>query len=365
MNEEQRRLTYLRENVVHLHEEKNSLESLIWNLRISTEEEAIEILRRLRRGTDPQTLAQNVQAGRTLAGVSGPRPEGMLIPFTSVPIRHGIYLPSASNPIGIIVRPEAHEQLVIAIGHATPGELDEIVRRLRIKENADSILTALYKGSLLQTLETSGIYSNQEQTFGLTRAGPRQASENESSERDIASAHQPLTLQGSPSTSWTNVTSDRDVISHSLALYFSWQHCFFQSFPQRLFLQDMAEGRTKYCSRLLVNAICASGCLLAPWPNMPEGAQRPLDLSKAFFEESMRELALVEIPSIPTVAALYNMSHVEGNSGRMHRAWDFCGRSVRMALDLNLHLRDDRQTTTGEEKTGRNHAFWGCFIADQ
>ena len=76
MNEEQRRLTYLRENVEHLHEEKNSLESLIWNLKISTEEEAIEILRRLRRGTDAQTLAQNVQAGRLLAQVSRPGVEG-------------------------------------------------------------------------------------------------------------------------------------------------------------------------------------------------------------------------------------------------------------------------------------------------
>jgi hypothetical protein len=45
MNEEQRRLTYLCENIEQLNEEKSSLESLIHNLRISKEEEAIEILR--------------------------------------------------------------------------------------------------------------------------------------------------------------------------------------------------------------------------------------------------------------------------------------------------------------------------------
>jgi hypothetical protein len=78
MNEEQRRLTYLRENVEQLHEEKSSLENLIYNLRISSEEEAIEILRRLRHGTDAQTLSQSIQAGRTLAQVSRPGSEGMI-----------------------------------------------------------------------------------------------------------------------------------------------------------------------------------------------------------------------------------------------------------------------------------------------
>ena len=70
MSEEQRRLTYLRENVEHLAEEKNTLEALIWNLRSSSEEEAAEILRRLRTGTDPQTLANHIQASRSLAQVS-------------------------------------------------------------------------------------------------------------------------------------------------------------------------------------------------------------------------------------------------------------------------------------------------------
>jgi len=69
MSEEQRRLTYLRENVEHLAEEKNTLESLIWNLRNSTDTEAAEILRRLRNGTDPVTLNQHIQAGRSLAQV--------------------------------------------------------------------------------------------------------------------------------------------------------------------------------------------------------------------------------------------------------------------------------------------------------
>jgi hypothetical protein len=81
MNEEQRRLTYLRENVEHLVEEKTTLESLIYNLQIGTEEESFEILRRLRCGTDTQSLAQHVQASRSLSQVkrdstSAPSPIG-------------------------------------------------------------------------------------------------------------------------------------------------------------------------------------------------------------------------------------------------------------------------------------------------
>jgi hypothetical protein len=79
MNEEQRRLTYLRENVEHLVEEKTTLESLIYNLQIGSEAESFEILRRLRRGSDTQSLAQHVQASRSLSqvkrdSISGPSP---------------------------------------------------------------------------------------------------------------------------------------------------------------------------------------------------------------------------------------------------------------------------------------------------
>jgi hypothetical protein len=162
-----------------------------------------------------------------------------------------------------------------------------------------------------------------------------------------------------------NMPNEHGIINHSLGLYFSWQHCFFQSFPQKLFLQDMASNSTLYCSKMLVHAVCSAGCLLSPWPELPAGNQRPLELSKVFFDEATRELAAIDTPSIPTVAGLFILSHVEGNRGRMSRAWDYCGRSARMALDLNLHLRDDRHDADEVDTMARNHAFWGCFIADQ
>ena len=74
MNEEQRRLTYLRENVDQLAEEKNILEGVLWHLRNSTENEALEILRRLRSGIDVPALVQQIQASRSLTQVKGTSP---------------------------------------------------------------------------------------------------------------------------------------------------------------------------------------------------------------------------------------------------------------------------------------------------
>ena len=69
MTDQERRLTYLRDNVEHLAEEKAVLESLIATLQSSSETDAAEIMRRLRAGTDVQTLAQQVHAVQLLAGV--------------------------------------------------------------------------------------------------------------------------------------------------------------------------------------------------------------------------------------------------------------------------------------------------------
>lgn len=44
---------------------------------------------------------------------------------------------------------------------------------------------------------------------------------------------------------WTTVTKDHGLVNHLLKLYFTWQHAFFQNFPESLFRKDMAAGRTK------------------------------------------------------------------------------------------------------------------------
>jgi len=56
---------------------------------------------------------------------------------------------------------------------------------------------------------------------------------------------------------WTRVTDDDYLVSHLISLYFTWEHPFFVRFDKELFLEDMIEERSTFCSPLLMNAILA------------------------------------------------------------------------------------------------------------
>lgn len=76
MTDEQRRLTYLRENVEHLEREKSELESLLLTLQRASESDVAEVMRALRMGNDLHTIARDVHAGRLLSkarAVSSPQ----------------------------------------------------------------------------------------------------------------------------------------------------------------------------------------------------------------------------------------------------------------------------------------------------
>ena len=76
MTDDQRKLTYLRDNVEQLQEKSSTLENLLNILQSASEAEAAEVFRRLRAGNDLQVVAEQVQAGRLLSGVGlgGPGP---------------------------------------------------------------------------------------------------------------------------------------------------------------------------------------------------------------------------------------------------------------------------------------------------
>jgi hypothetical protein len=100
----------------------------------------------------------------------------------------------------------------------------------------------------------------------------------------------------------------------------------------------------------------------------------PYDTATAgtgFFEEGMLLLNRADKSSIPSTAGVFLLSHVEGYRAHLGAMWGLVGRSARMALDLNLHLRnekvpfDEMPPTMQTEENGRIHTFWGCFISDQ
>ena len=69
MTDDQRKLTYLRDNVEQLRERSNSLQSLLHTIQAANDQEAAEIYRRIRSGTDIHLVAEQVQAGKMLSVV--------------------------------------------------------------------------------------------------------------------------------------------------------------------------------------------------------------------------------------------------------------------------------------------------------
>lgn len=243
----------------------------------------------------------------------------------------------------------------------------DLVRRLRNQDDVSSILEDALSGrpigqNFMQSSASvssgpEAEYSGPEHTFAMMRS----SDVNEVSKQGNASGFSESKMDHS----WTSVTQDKDLIEHLLRLYFTWQHSFFQNFPEKLFRNDMEEGRTKYCSEMLVNAICAAGCFLANSDSVRAMGDR-------FFDEAHRHQEDIDRPDVPTTAALYLMSYVEGTRGRLSSLWMLSGRSALMSIDLGLHLRQNYlndpkndEETQKNETMARSHAFWGAFHVDQ
>lgn len=66
---------------------------------------------------------------------------------------------------------------------------------------------------------------------------------------------------------WTSVTNDDMIVSHLLALWFTWSHPWLNYIDHDMFIRDMKSGNpdSEYCSPFLVNAILADACVGAPW----------------------------------------------------------------------------------------------------
>lgn len=59
---------------------------------------------------------------------------------------------------------------------------------------------------------------------------------------------------------WTSIINNDEVLRRLLSTYFLYVYPFSPSFQKDYFLDDMAKGRTRFCSSLLVNTILAFAC---------------------------------------------------------------------------------------------------------
>ncbi|KAI1101081.1 fungal-specific transcription factor domain-containing protein [Jackrogersella minutella] len=183
-----------------------------------------------------------------------------------------------------------------------------------------------------------------------------------------------------PITSWSDVTKDRDIVTHLLNMYFSWHYPYFTTLSRSLFYRDFLKGKsnispnkTAYCSPLLVNAMLALGCHFTDTDCAYATAGDSWTKGDHFFAEAKRLIVdndEYEKPRLATVQALALMSVREAGCGREAKGWVYSGMSFRMAQDLGLNLdiggiKSDNDNLDEQEIDARRVTFWGCFLFDK
>lgn len=167
----------------------------------------------------------------------------------------------------------------------------------------------------------------------------------------------------SPPRSWTRVIDDVNLVQHLLALYFCWEYPTFASLSKEHFLQDFRDGRDRYCSPILVNALLALGCRFSEQPMTRADANDPYSSGDHFFKESQRLIhEETDHHNLTTIQALGIMSIREASCGRDSESWYYAGQSIRLAVEMGLHRVED--TLDDEELAVRSATFWGAFALD-
>jgi hypothetical protein len=183
----------------------------------------------------------------------------------------------------------------------------------------------------------------------------------------ISESSAPGLQQQSAIESWTTVTQDAELINHLLQLYFCWVHPFYVLFSEECLRHDMASGRSKYCSPLLINTILAVACNYSDRPEARTNPTDPLTAGNHFFAEARRLLNEDDRTCLTTVQALAVMSLREASCARDSPGFQYIGRSIRMALEMGMHLSCDAPEFAGltpVEIEVRKITAWGCFVAD-
>lgn len=167
------------------------------------------------------------------------------------------------------------------------------------------------------------------------------------------------------SSAWTNITADGGLVKHLLALYFCWEYPTFASLSKEHFLKDFEDGRIRFCSSILVNALLALGCRFSTKPSTRAVPHDPYTSGDHFFREALR--LYNEEPDhhkLTTIQALGIMSIREASCGRDSESWYYAGQSIKLAIEMGLH--EIQENGMDDDQTAVQAAtFWGAFALDQ
>ncbi|KAF7549675.1 hypothetical protein G7Z17_g6218 [Cylindrodendrum hubeiense] len=246
-----------------------------------------------------------------------------------------------------------YRELFILLRDKPEGESDEIFRRLRVSSDPLRVLEAIKQAELLLPNPASN-----------ERLGNAQLMRyNAVSLRDSA-----IKVHARP---WTTVVDD-GLLSELLTNLFVWDGMYcFPSIDLEAFLEDMKSGdveKAKWCSPLLVNAICALRCHFSERAKL-FGIMTRQNLSDRFMDEAKGFLSRENgRASIPTVQALVFMYLATATAGRDRaaRVYRFTAFTLLRRLRLEQRFRSLSDSEIGDAKERRviSCAVWGLFAME-
>uniref|UniRef100_A0A0D2YF37 Xylanolytic transcriptional activator regulatory domain-containing protein n=1 Tax=Fusarium oxysporum (strain Fo5176) TaxID=660025 RepID=A0A0D2YF37_FUSOF len=341
------------------------LYDLLMNL---PEQDSHAILGRLREGTDGVTTILQGDDGDLLLQVASAlktRPcEGQDVENLSDWLRGA--LPSGGGGLSVVATLDSHNaNLSDASASKSAGGTSA----------AASCPLSLGPGNATSSNSDPKVMSSSENRRGPSHSG--NASWAEGMQDDIMPAglprshgldHVPFILnqrewEHHPSA-WTAITNNINLILHLLALYFCWEYPVFAPLSKKHFLQDFRDGRHRYCSPLLVNALLALGCRFSTNLITRTDSEDPQSAGDHFFKEAQRLFDQeTDHHSLTTIQALGIMSIREANRGRGSESRYYAGQSIRLAFEMGLHCTPD--SGDQEELAVQLATFWGAFSLDK
>ncbi|RDI85400.1 hypothetical protein Vi05172_g4743 [Venturia inaequalis] len=164
-------------------------------------------------------------------------------------------------------------------------------------------------------------------------------------------------------STWTDVTKDVHFVDYLLKLYFTWSNKFFPLVREKEFYRDFRQYQTDYCSSILVNAMCSYACHFTDDSAARKDPNNPRTAGDHFYEKAQQLLYdSSETSCFTTVQALAIMSIREPSAGRDSSGYKSHGRAIRMALELGMHLKHDREQTADDRI--RQETMWFLFILE-
>ncbi|KAF4973299.1 hypothetical protein FSARC_374 [Fusarium sarcochroum] len=160
---------------------------------------------------------------------------------------------------------------------------------------------------------------------------------------------------------WTNVCDDDELMRDLLNVLFRCEYHFTAAFHKDLFLEDMAARRKDFCSSLLVNTLLAYACVCYPQLSNRFEYWNPNNLVYRFMAEAKRLWELeATVPRITTIQAgiLFSVYHNLCGIDEIGQAY----RIQAVALAHRLHIFDAAVEGQNERThRGREYTAWALY----